>query len=72
MFFCFARRIALDEHISDELTAFPFEFLLTAFVTTFVTITDNIIMWREVDANGGMGLDYALSFQEATGCTAIW
>lgn len=34
--------------------------------------TDNIIMWREVDANGGMGLDYALSFQEAPGCTAIW
>eukprot|EP01032_Pedospumella_encystans_P018134 gene18134-20651_t len=33
---------------------------------------DNIIMWREVHANGGMGLDYALSFQEATGCTAIW
>lgn len=33
---------------------------------------DNIIMWRETDANGGLGLDYALSFQESAGCTAIW
>lgn len=36
------------------------------------THTDNIIMWRETDANGGLGLDYALSFQESAGCTAIW
>jgi len=33
---------------------------------------DNIIMWREPDANSGMGVDYALSFQEKAGCNAIW
>jgi len=45
---------------------------LTSLFTRYSTPTDNIIMWREVDANGGMGLDYALSFQESAGCTAIW
>lgn len=33
---------------------------------------DNIIMWREPDAKGGQGVDYALSFQESAGCSAIW
>lgn len=33
-------------------------------------ISENIIMWRELD--GVAEKDYALSFQEPSGCLFIW
>jgi len=33
---------------------------------------ENIIMWREYDLHGNNGVDYALSFQDTSGCHHLW
>ncbi len=37
---------------------------------TYFIFIENIIMWRE--CSGDSTIDYALSFQESSGCQQIW
>lgn len=35
-------------------------------------LTDSLIVWNEASEDSPEGVDLAISFQEAAGCTDIW